>query len=573
LAGVALKAAVVADSTIKRQTNTLSFCDEWYYHTHAPMHNNNGVLPVTLYRSMIQSARACTAFLLSLCILLSACSNSSNNNIDEQLSTLGVPGAGNPNTVTVPAATIEGPIAGTPVLVSTFFPLAPLGYQQEEFFVSGTANAYTNVNAFDSDGHWQVQARAQANYKTRLVVNRPSNPSDFNGTVVVEWLNVSAGFDSAPDWGMLHVELMRRGYAWVGVTVQQVGVDSLLDGSAAALVGTAAEGRYDSLMHPGDSYAFDIYSQVAQAIRESDSVAPLGNLTAKRLIAAGESQSAHYMMTYANAFAPLHALYDGYFIHSRVGSSAGLEGKFLENSNTIPAVVRVRPDLGTPVLMLQTESDLFVLGSYPSRQEDSANFRLWEVAGTAHADLYTFLDNRFDVGTNPNVAAVIENYAPVPGIIECSEPVNAGPQHFVANAAIHALNTWLVDGTTPPKADRLEVTGDPATFVLDGLGNVKGGIRTSYVDAPIAILSGEGQPPVEFNPDDEINVVNTNFCFLSGTTHLFDAATLGSLYPDNASYIEAVNASSDEAVSRGFLMPEDADLIKAYAASSDIFAQ
>lgn len=497
-----------------------------------------------------------------LCFLLGACSNGSSNDLDIDLSsTLGVPGAGNANTVSVPAAEMDGPQPGTPVLVSTFFSLASQGYQQSEYFVSGTANAYTNVNTFDSDGRWQVQASEQAAYKTRIVVNRPIDPADFNGTVVVEWLNVTAGFDSAPDWGMLHTELMRQGYAWVGVTAQRVGVNSLVDGTAAALVGGSEPMRYASLSHPGDSYAFDIYSQIGQAIREPNGVAPLGGLQARRVIAAGESQSAHYMVTYVNAFAPLHALFDGYFVHSRLGSSADLVGEFRDSSGTIPEVVRVRTDLGTPVMMLQTETDLFVLGSYPSRQEDSTNFRLWEIAGTAHADLYTFLDNRTDVGGNPNIAAVVENAAPIPGFIDCAEPVNAGPQHFVANAAIRALNTWLVDGTPAPMADRLEVAGTPAAFVKDDLGNVKGGIRTPYVDAPIAVLSGEGQPRE-----------GSRFCFLSGTTYLFDASTLGSLYADNAAYIDAVNRSTDDAVGKGFLLEEDAALIKSYVADSDIFA-
>lgn len=513
-------------------------------------------------------------FLVS-CAFLSGCgSSNSNSNSDnaEQVSTLGVPGAGNANTGAVPAASVEGPIAGAPTLISTFFSLAGQGYEQSEFFVSGTASSYTNVNEFDADGRWQVQASEQASYKTRIVVNRPSDPANFNGTVIVEWLNVSAGFDSAPDWGMLHTELIRQGYAWVGVSVQKVGVESLIAGGAAPGPGGNSGGRYASLEHPGDSYAYDIYSQVAQAIREPGTVAPLGGLQAQRFIAAGESQSAHYLMTYVNAIAPLHALYDAYFIHSRLASSAGLAGRFLDSSTTIPDVVRVRSDLGTPVMMLQTETDLFVLGSYPSRQDDSANFRLWEVAGTAHADLYTFIDNRVDVGNNPGIAAVIENSTPVPGIIECTKPVNAGPQHFVANAAIRALNTWLVDGTAPQTAARLEVAGEPAAFVLDELGNVKGGIRTPYVDAPIAILSGEGQPRPEPNPNDEINVGNTDFCFLSGTTQLFDAATLGSLYADNATYIDAVNRAADDAVSNGFLTPEDASLIKTYAAGSDIFS-
>jgi hypothetical protein len=514
------------------------------------------------------------ALAILLCTLLSACSDSNNNdNINGQSSTLGVPGAGNPNTVAVPAATIEGPIAGTPVLVSTFFPLAPLGYEQAEYFVSGTANAYTNVNELDADGNWQVEASEQADYKTRIVVIRPSDPADFNGTVMVEWLNVSAGFDSGPDWGMTHTELIRSGYAWIGVSAQKVGVDALIDGSAAAIIPGGVSGdRYDSLNHPGDNYSYDIYSQVAQSIRTPGTVAPLGNLTSKRLIAAGESQSAGRMMTYVNAFAPLHALFDGYFVHSRTSGSAPLQGDFIKPTLPTPAVVRVRQDLGTPVLMLQTETDLFILGSYASNQDDSSRFRLWEIAGTAHADLYTFLDNRFDTGTNPAIAAVVENDKPVPGIIECTIPVNAGPQHFVANAAVHALNAWIIDGTEPAKAERLAVAGDPAAFVRDNQGNVKGGVRTPYVDAPIAILEGEGQPQPDLSEIDEINIDNIDFCFLSGTTKLFDAATLGTLYTDNADYINAVNKATDEAVSNGFLLPADADLITTYAAGSDIFA-
>ena len=146
----------------------------------------------------------CAAMLLSFSALLGACSDNSTGSVPTSaVSTLGVPGAGNVATVAVPAATVTGPVTGKPVLVSTFFSLAALGYEQAEYYVSGTASSYTNVNEFAPDGQWQVQASEQAAYKTRIVVNRPIDPEEFNGSVVVEWLNVSAGFDSAPDWGYL----------------------------------------------------------------------------------------------------------------------------------------------------------------------------------------------------------------------------------------------------------------------------------------------------------------------------------------------------------------------------------
>lgn len=513
-------------------------------------------------------------FLISLAIVSLVTPACSSDNNTKDSNALGMPGASNDYVRNVTASAIEGPIAGAPTLVGTFIDLPALGYTVEtEYFVSGRANSYVNVNELQSDGRWQVEVDAEAEYRTRIVVIRPQQQADFNGTVFVEWLNVSAGFDSGPDWNMVHTELIRQGHAWVGVSAQKVGVDALKDGSAAAIVpgGTSGD-RYDSLAHPGDDFSYDIYSQVAQAIRSAGDVSPLGELQVQRLIAAGESQSAGRMMTYVNAFAPMHALFDGYFVHSRTAGSSGLQGGFRDPTVPTPEVVRVRDDLAVPTLMLQTETDLFILGSYPSNQDDSENFRLWEVAGTAHADLYTFLDNRFDIGTNPAVAAVVENLTPVPGIIECDIPVNSGPQHFVANAAVRALQAWIVDGTAAPMAPRLSVAGEPPAFVRDSLGNVEGGIRTPYVDAPIAVIEGEGQPQPDLSQIDEISVDTIDFCFLSGTTRLFDAATLGSLYEDNAAYIAAVNAATDDAVSEGFLLIEDAQLIKAYAASSDIFA-
>jgi hypothetical protein len=42
-----------------------------------------------------------------------------------------------------------------------------------------------------------------------MVVYRPIDPKKFNGTVIVEWDNVSAGLDSAPIWLAALDELIR----------------------------------------------------------------------------------------------------------------------------------------------------------------------------------------------------------------------------------------------------------------------------------------------------------------------------------------------------------------------------
>ena len=73
-------------------------------------------------------------------------------------------------------------------------------------------------------GHRRRPARRRAAAR-RIVVRRPRSPSAFNGVVVVEWLNVSGGLDAAPEYTYLRNELVRAGYAWVGVSAQYIGIE------------------------------------------------------------------------------------------------------------------------------------------------------------------------------------------------------------------------------------------------------------------------------------------------------------------------------------------------------------
>lgn len=284
---------------------------------------------------------------------------------------------------------------------------------------------------------------------------------------------------------------------------------------------------------------------------------------AERVIASGESQSADFMVTYINAIAPRDQVFDGYYIHSRVHGSAPLQPdpELRELGFEVRDTVFVRDDLDVPVMMLQTETDSTILGAYLDAQPDTDLFRVWEVAGTAHADRYVGNIGLTDRGTNPQVAAVIESRYPVPVIKKCGKPVNSGPQHFVVKASLNALDQWLRTGMAPTSADRFQFDEDTASFVRDEYGNVLGGIRTPYVDVPIATLSGEGQS------EDDL------FCSLYGTTDLFDEETLASLYPDHETYVSMVSDSVDEAVAKGHLLAPDGDLIKAWAQQSQIGVQ
>lgn len=458
--------------------------------------------------------------------------------------------------------TVAGPVtggSGAPFVAGTLFDLAEVGYSQAEYFFAGTASAYTNVGELTPDGMWTAIPAGTAAYKTRMLVYRPIEPQNFNGTVVVEWLNVSGGLDAAADWLMGHVELIREGIVWVGVSAQFGGVEDGFSvvGLPPMPLKMVDPARYGALVHPGDAFSYDIFSQAAQAIRQPEGLSPLGDLTIERVIAAGESQSAFRMVTYINAVHPLADIYDGFLVHSRGNIGAALS-EAPQPVIPVPGAAPIRSDLNVPVLTFETESDLGLLGYLPARQPDSDRFRLWEVAGTAHADAYTTVIGFTDLGDSPDAARLVETTMPVPlpGFM-CPVPINSGPQHYVLNAALAALNRWVREGTLPPIAPRLEVAGSPPTIVRDANGNALGGIRTPQVDAPIATIKGDGQ-------------TGSILCLLFGSTAKFDEAMLAALYPDHDAYVAAFNAATDDAVQAGFLVSTDAELMKTFAAESDI---
>jgi len=435
-------------------------------------------------------------------------------------------------------------------LLAENFNLASVGYQQAEYFLEGNASAFTNVSELGPDGFWTVEAGEQAAYKTRIVVKRPIDPADFNGNVLVEWLNVTAGFETPPSWGTGQLEMRRSGSAWVGVSAQYVGIEGSPGGLLPLYLKAVNPARYGSLLHPGDSFSYDMFSQVAQAIRHPEGIDPLDGLNVQRLIAYGESQSAGRLATYVNAIHPLYNTYDGYMIHRRGDGSSPLAQEPLVAIPT-PEAALVRTDLNAPVLTFETETDVLLLGFAAARQPDTEQVRTWEVAGTAHGDYYTFVSGRDDAVGDPVFASVVEETS-VLGFINCERPMNNGPQHYVFNSAVRALNDWVENGTLPPASPRLELNDDGSDYRYDSLGNVLGGIRTPYVDAPSAILRGE------------VNAGNS-FCFLFGTTSLFSAAQMASLYVDEAGFVAAVTEATEAAVAAGFLLEEDAAAIIAWA--------
>jgi hypothetical protein len=447
----------------------------------------------------------------------------------------------------------------------------PEGYVQQEYFVGGSATSFTAVDTPD-DGEWTVSPSDEAPYRTRVIVRRPADRDDFSGTVLVEWFNVSA-IEAAPDWGYLSGAIARDGHAYVGVSAQALGIEggqTLLDvevdeEQAAALgeqpvepgglIGVDPE-RYGSLDHPGDAYSFDIFSQVGRLLVSSPDQL-IGDLSVEQVIAMGESQSAMFLSTLVNAVHPLDPVFDGFLVHSRGSILPGIDGSLVRNrQGETPAAaaergVRIRTDLDEPVMMVQAETDLTLLGYVHARQPDTDRVRTWELAGTAHADSETL---RAVIGgpRTPTVGS----------LVGCGS-INSGPHKEGVRAALHHLIGWAAGGEPPPVGPLLEVDldadGGPA-IRRDEMGNALGGVRNPLVDVPVATLTGDPPQPTSI---DELASSGSGICALFGQTIPFDRATLVELHGSAASYFERFGAASEESVAAGFMLQADADALAA----------
>jgi|TARA_B100000959_G_scaffold92961_1_gene98745 hypothetical protein len=415
------------------------------------------------------------------------------------------------------------------------------GYVMEEFLLEGQATSFRvpKGGVADRDGLWEVEPAETAPYVTRAYVVRPDDPARFNGVAVVNWQNVTAGFDlGAPLDGEIY-----RGYAWVGVTTQKIGVDGaagLLPGmpSTKGLLEWDPE-RYGALKHPGDAWSYDIFTQAGRAVRAGTEL--MGGLKPSLVLASGESQSAMRLGSYLNAAHQGARVYDGFHLTVHWGicppldemdlmSMFGPEGAELPS----PATCAIRDDGGVPILSVATECEARF--NLPVRQAETDTFRFWEVAGASH-------ESRTEADAFAAIMARDEVTLSLP---QPTDP-NVIEWGFVNNAALRALVSWCRHGKVPASHPRIEFEGDQAR--RDEFGNAKGGIRVPELTAPVASYLGERDEGME--------------TWLLGKTTPLAADRLARLYPEAGDRERAWNRAVDALVEQRLVVAEDVEGLRA----------
>jgi hypothetical protein len=434
--------------------------------------------------------------------------------------------------------------------------LAAVGYRADEYFLTGEAVRYGPAAGTElgRDGRWQVEPVGSAPFKTRLVVLRPVDAAAFNGTVVVLWNNVTAGYDNFT--GGDSPEVFENGYAYVAATVQRVGVHGQPD-NPQGLRDWDPE-RYGSLSIPSDDYSFDIYTQVANLVapdRPRGGLDPLDGLEVRRIIAQGASQSAARLASYLNGVQPLTRRFDAIFLLMYFGGGTALEvgdevmtvsGATAGSGPRIPEGMHLlRDDLGLPVMVLNTECE--TTSCYPVRQPDSDRFRYWEVAGASHVSLPGI------ASSSPRMERDFGFAIPLDG--EAMQAVNQVSVAPVVDAALHHLQAWLRDGTPPPVQPRITFTDEPAVIARDDNDIARGGIRLPLVEVPLGHNSAIQQAP-------------DVFARLVGYHEPFSDEKVRALYGSREAYLARYDDATRAAAAAGVILPRDIGPLLAEAAAA-----
>jgi hypothetical protein len=93
-------------------------------------------------------------------------------------------------------------------------------------------------------------------------------------------------------------------------------------------------------------------------------------------------------------------------------------------------------------------------------------------------------------------------------------------------------------------------------LVTDDAGIARGGIRTGWVDVPVATLSGLTPPGA------------TGIGILLGSTRVFDAAELAGRYPAGPGEYAAFREATTHAAAAGFVLEQDVEEMVAVATAA-----
>ena len=420
--------------------------------------------------------------------------------------------------------------------------LSQSGYVEEEYLVDGTANVYNR----DSQGKVVIKT-PHVPYTTRILVRRPATSQGFSGTVVVELLDWGMKCDLDTQWQLSGSYFMEQKDIWVGITSKPI---------AARALRTFDPVRYGSISWGPENengLVWDITTQVGVLLKSSSSHNPLKTFPVKRVYLTAYSQTAGYLVTYINFIRPLNGgkpIYDGYLIGDGDGMPAALNQSSASVNPKDPLFL-IQPR-SEPVVSVVSQTLLSVnnLARRPDSDSPGDRYRRYEVPGAALVN-----QRMVQLGVKPEDAkkAGVEVSPP-----NCKEIATYGltdfPLQYFVNAAFANLDAWVRSGTLPPKTGFIAVESDR-------YGNRLGGLRSPYVEVPVATYHESSTPN---------DLVSAFLCPVEGYKVPLGKDVLATLYPTHEAYVKKVADSVDGLVKERLLTKTDGEKIKKEAEGATV---
>ncbi|MCL2839391.1 MAG: alpha/beta hydrolase domain-containing protein [Defluviitaleaceae bacterium] len=446
-----------------------------------------------------------------------------------------------------------------------------IGYIEDEFFMSGTANIYK-----EGENRKPEVIFHDAPYTTRLLIRRPIDITKFSGNVVFEILNSTAGIDIDRMWVNSWQFFTRNGDIYVGITSKGHVVDALLkfDPQRYAPInwanplpdrpmpaGAQTTGIFRFLPQFESGLFWDMLIDCAKLLKSDDPMNPIVQYPNRHIFLTGWSQSGFYIARYLKSFYDASdVLFSGYL-------SAG-SGAYCSPLNAYESQL---PSFGAsgclpvgsmmgapePVIAINTESENRMVYWQGDFDEPDFKFRTYQIAASSHDTKYCLLDYYGKEGL-----AMLDRIGISNGFTGVDGDPLDNPFEVIFNAAFYHLYTWARYGVPAPYAPPIETfiayekSTDPmggyADNQRDVFGNCKGGIRTPVVDYPTGVYSS-----FSTSANDGTGSANVNPMF--GKVNPFPKEMLKHLYGNISHYRRLVTEGTDVTIAQGFILSEDRD--------------
>jgi hypothetical protein len=438
--------------------------------------------------------------------------------------------------------------------------LAEYGYLEEEYFLSGTANVY------DEEQSDKMFLKHEAlPYKNRILVRRPAEPKKFSGRVYIDILNATNNFDIEDLWLRSYSWILENGHGYIGVTSKPVCVMSLkyfdyeryagLNWASVELAPQPVVPHPICGSVPGteEGLIWDMLSQVASIVRYGGKNNCLGGYPVNYLYLTGQSQSGAYINTYVNHFHPYLIGKDGQKLFDGYMNIVGVQfERFLcqrINDLFVSMIPRHFRPINTPFISVTSEGDLEIFAPMvggnmaalsPDNSDTSENkSRYYEVAGAPHTNITApVLQDDYEIAKSRNSFLK-------PG----DKPMNDLPLAYYINGLLEKLHIWAAQGVAPEAVQPIEKSRD-FQLVRDEYGNVKGGLRSPFLDVPAASYYGS---------------VNGAELDVTGVMERFSKQKLVSLYGSTEAYLEKFDAYTDRQRLEGWIIVSDSRKMKIWA--------